>query len=150
MEPTPDQGPTGATGTTEPLSEVTGMTGSSGPPTISLQDIITSIEVVQNQELQDKASLEAIGTISFNTLKASLIQWANAGFPNAYEIYRVNINPPTVCSDGVTRNLADYIVFCSGKTIAEHVDVLHQRTPDINVSFANMGGYIGIVVSKSD
>lgn len=149
MEPTPDQGPTGATGPIETITEVTGMTGPTGPPTISLQDILSSIEVVQNQEAQDKAALEAIGTISFNTLKASLIQWANAGFPNAYEIHRVYVTPPSVCSDGVVRNLADYIVFCSGKTIAEHVDVLHQRTPDIEVSFANMGSYIGIVVSKS-
>lgn len=148
MEPTPDQGPTGATGPTETITEVTGNTGPTGPPTISLQDILSSIEVVQNQELQDKAALEAIGTISFNTLKASLIQWANNGFPNAYEIHRVYVTPPSVCSDGVVRNLADYIVFCSGKTIHEHVDVLHERTPDIDVSFANMGGYIGIVVSR--
>jgi hypothetical protein len=150
MEPTPDQGPTGATGPTEPVIEVpTGSTGPTGPSnTISLQDILSSVEVIQNQEAEDKAKLEGIGTISFNTLKASLIQWANTGFPNAYEIHRVYINPPSVCSDGVVRNLADYIVFCSGKTIHEHVDVLHQRTPDIEVSFANMGGYIGIVVSK--
>lgn len=148
MEPTPDQGPTGATGPTETITEVTGNTGPTGPPTISLQDILSSIEVVQNQELQDKAALESIGTISFNTLRSSLIQWANAGFPNAYEIHRVYVTPPSVCSDGVVRNLADYIVFCSGKTIHEHVDVLHERTPDIDVSFANMGGYIGIVVSR--
>lgn len=148
MEPTPDQGPTGATGPTEPVIEVP--TGPTGPTNIiSLQDILSTVEVVQRQEAEDKAKLEGIGTISFETLKASLIQWANAGFPNAYEIHRVYIIPPSVCSDGVVRNLADYIVFCSGKTIHGHVDVLHQRTPDIEVSFANMGGYIGIVVSKS-
>ena len=117
-------------------------------PTISIQDILGSVEVAQNQETQDKAKLEAIGVISFETLRASLLQWANRGFPNAYTIYEVPMVAPNVCSDGVSRSLPDYISFCSGKTIDEHVDVLRQRLIDIAVSYAYTGSVILIVVSK--
>ena len=154
-----EQGPTGATGTVEGTTEgVTGTTeGVTGPgiqtlptppPPISLSDITNAVEVVQTKEAQDKATLESIGTLSFDSLKASLIQWAVAGYPNAYKIYEISIFPPGVCSDGVTRNLADYITFCSGKTIHEHVDILQARTTDIDVSFAYTGSSIIIVVTK--
>jgi hypothetical protein len=119
------------------------------PPTISLSDITNAVEVVQVKETQDKATLESIGTLSFDSLKASLIQWAVAGYPNAYTVHEISVSPPGVCSDGVTRNLADYITFCSGKSIHEHVAVLQTRMPDISVSFAYTGSSIIIVVSKT-
>jgi hypothetical protein len=118
------------------------------PPTISLLDITTAIDVVRVTELEDKARLEAIGTLSFESLKASLIQWALAGYPNAQVIHSVFISPPSVCSDGVSRTLGDYVLFCSGKMIHEHVQVLQDRVTDITVSFANFGSAIGIIVSR--
>ena len=150
-----EEGPTGTTGTVE--EGPTGMTATypvaptepTPPSTISLSDIISAVEVVQNKEAQDKTTLESIGTLSFEGLKSSLIQWANAGYPNAYKVHEVSVTPPGVCSDGVTRNLADYITFCSGKTIHEHVAVLQARMTDISVSFAYTGLTIIIVVSKS-
>jgi hypothetical protein len=125
-----------------------GPTGPAPLPTISIQDILGSVEVAQNQEADDKAKLESIGLISFENIRASLLQWATSGFPNAYKIHEVPMTAPSVCSDGVTRNLPDYIVFCSGKTINEHVDVLQQRLVDIIVSFAYSGSAILIVVSR--
>jgi hypothetical protein len=119
------------------------------PPTISLSDITNAVEVVQTKETQDKATLESIGTLSFEGLRSSLIQWAVAGYPNAYKVHEISVSPPGVCSDGVTRNLADYITFCSGKSIHEHVGVLQARMSDIAVSFAYTGFSILIVVSKS-
>ena len=118
------------------------------PPTISLQDILNAVEVSQTREAEDKVKLEAIGTISFETLRASLVQWAVRGFPNAYVVHEVSVASPSVCSDGVVRNLTDYVSFCSGKTITEHVAVLQERFTDIVVSFAYSGSAILIVVSK--
>lgn len=118
------------------------------PAPISINDILSSVEVLEQKEAADKGILEGIGAITFETLKSKLIQWAKTGFPNAYEIYQVNITPPNVCSDGVTRDLATYIQFCSGKTITEHVEVLQNKVTDMTISFANMGTYIAIVVSK--
>ena len=118
------------------------------PPPISLNDILSSIEVITQKEKDDKASLEALGLIPYDTLKTKLVSWATSGFQNAYEIEKLVIVPPTTCSDGVSRNLADYVQFCSGKTMQEHVATLQQRVQDMVITFANMGSYIAVVVSK--
>ena len=119
------------------------------PPVISMNDILSSVELVIQKETADKATLESIGTIGFDDLKNKLLTWGTLGFPNVYEIYRIVITPPTVCSDGVSRSLGDYIEFCSGKPIQDHVAVLQQRVQDMTISFTNMGTYIGIVVTKA-
>ena len=118
------------------------------PSTISLLDITTAIDVVRVTEQEDKARLEAIGALTIDSLKASLIQWALLGYPNAHVIHSVPISPPSICSDGVSRTLGDYVLFCSGKMIHEHVQVLQARMIDITVSFANFGSSLGIVVSR--
>jgi len=124
-------------------------TGPTGPVMISLADIVNAAEVVAQKELSDKALLESIGTLSLETVTSKLLLWGKTGFQNAFPLVNVSIVPPAVCSDGVTRSLQDYIQFCSGKTIQQHVQVLQDRMTDISVSFANMGDSISIVVSKA-
>ena len=118
------------------------------PPTISLADILNESEVVKQKEDADKAALLGIETITFDSLKAALIRWANAGFPNAYPVHEVAIVVPPVCSDGVVRNLHEYIVFLTTKTISELVAVLQERLVDIVASFAYTGSAIQVVVSR--
>jgi hypothetical protein len=118
-------------------------------PLIAISDLLNSVEVVTKKEQDDKVLLESIGNMSFLELREKLVLWAIAEFPSVYEINKVHILPPTTCSDGVTRGLDDYIAFCSGKTISEHVSILQQKVTGIVVSFANMGTYISIVVSKA-
>lgn len=119
------------------------------PPPILLADILSAMEVVEQKETQDRTALEGIATISFDALRATLIQWAKAGFPNASPLYVVPITPPTVCSDGVTRPLSDYVTFLTGKTMAELIAPLQARLPDMAVSFATTGPEILVVVSKA-
>lgn len=117
-------------------------------PPITIDDLLNSTSIIIKKETDDKLALEGIGTIPYDALKTKLLAWAAAGFPNVYEIHRVSIIPPTVCSDGVSRDLPTYIQFCSGKTIQEHVAILQDRVVGMVISFANVGGYISIVVSK--
>ena len=166
--PTDTSGPTGPTDTLESTGstgptytlESTGVSGPqliissienqiTGPPPIRLDDILNSVQVIQHKETEDKNLLESVGTLPYEYLKSSLIQWATSGFRNAYPIYELRIDPPSVCSDGQTRNLQDYIQFVSGKTIYEHVDALQARFPDIVVSFSYTGASILIVVTKA-
>ena len=119
-------------------------------PTISLSDILGATEVIRQREEADKTNLNSIANISFENLRTSLIRWAAAGFPPAYTVYEVPISAPDVCSDGVRRDLTDYIVFVTGKSIQEHTSVLQARIVDIVVSFAYSGSSILIVVSKKD
>jgi len=119
------------------------------PPQITLADILAASEVVSQKEAQDKAMLESIGSISFETLRVTLIQWAKAGFPNASPLYSVAITPPETCSDGVKRTLSDYVTFVTGKTMAELIAPLQARCPEFVVSFATTGPEILIVISKA-
>jgi hypothetical protein len=119
------------------------------PAPISITDLLSDVEVLQQKEAADKASLDAIGTSTHESLRPKLVTWALAGFPNAYALMEVTVNPPPQCSDGVVRGLTDYIVFCSGKTIQEHVALLQEKLADMTVSFANLGHAIAVVVSRA-
>lgn len=119
------------------------------PPQITLADILAAAEVIEQKETQDRAALESVGAISFETLRTSLIQWAKAGFPNASTLYTVPITPPEACSDGVKRTLTEYVTFLTGKTMPEIVAPLQARCPEFVISFATTGPEILIVVSKA-
>ena len=155
---------TGPTGDTEtgPTGEVgTGSTGMGPmgmymsyeitpplPEILTLADLLSDTQFVITKEQADKALLETIATQSVHSLRPMLVEWVMRGCPNAYPLLKLDIRPPTKCSDGECRCLPDYILFCSGKTIHEHVDSLQAKLPDISVSFANFGGITTIVVSK--
>jgi len=119
------------------------------PPQITLADILAAAEIVAQKEAQDKAMLESIGTISFETLRVTLIQWAKNGFRNATPIYSVAITPPETCSDGVHRGLGEYIEFVSGQTMTDLIAPLQARCPEFVISFATTGPEILIVVSRA-
>ena len=119
------------------------------PPTITLNDILSAREVLIQRETEDKGKLEGIASISIEELRTKLIAWAVAGFPNNYPIRTISVTPPSPCSDGVVRNLADYIVFCSGKTLTEHIAPLQTTLPDITVTFTYSADTISVVVIRA-
>ena len=119
-------------------------------PPLSLSDILAAGDLLVQKEAADKATLESIGAMTMAELRSYLIVWGRIGFPNAHVISSFTMILPGVCSDGVTRSLGDYIVFCSGKTLSEHIEVLQAKvTPDIQFGFADFGGTIGIVVTRT-
>jgi hypothetical protein len=117
-------------------------------PTLTLAEVLSAREVLLQRELEDAASLEAIGHLSIETLRPKLISWAVAGCPNNFVIHTVGIAAPTCCSDGVVRSLADYIEFCSGKPLVDHLVGLQATLPDIQVAFTPSFSGISIVVLK--
>jgi hypothetical protein len=128
------------------------MMESQGPPppdVLTMSDLLSDQTVVVAKEQADKLLLETIGTQSVGNLRPKLVEWVLKGRPDAFPILSLAITPPSVCSDGETRDLTDYIPFCSGKTIREHVALLQDKLPDIQVSFANFGGVTTIVVLKA-
>lgn len=119
------------------------------PVIIRLDDILNEVPILAQREAQDKATLEGIANQSFDSLKSKLIEWALQGFRNAFPLFEITINPPDCCSDGGHRTLTDYIQYCSGKTIHEHIVGLQDKMPDFVVSFSRTSQTIQIVVSKS-
>jgi hypothetical protein len=116
--------------------------------TLTLAEIVSATEVIAQKEANDKAALEGIGKIDVETLRAKLIQWAVLGFPNVYPVHEFPLVAPPLCSDGVSRMLGEYITFCSGKTIQEHIAVLQTVLPDITLSFAYTGSSMQVVVTR--
>ena len=137
-------GPTAMSGPTAMLYEITPPL----PEILTFADLISDAQIVITKEQADKALLESIATQSVQALRPILVEWVMKGYPNAYPLLKLDIRPPTKCSDGECRCLSDYILFCSGKTIQDHVASLQAKLPDIDVSFANFGGITTIVVSK--
>jgi len=156
------EGPTGGveqqdTGVTGPTGDIgTGPTGGTGmyypipepiPDFLSLDDILSDQEIIVAKEAADKVLLDQIGSQHVSALKPKLVEWVGRGKPHAFPIMLLSIQPPMKCSDGVERNLPDYITFCSGKSIREHVALLQAKVSGMSLSFANIEGQVAIVVS---
>jgi hypothetical protein len=77
------------------------------------------------------------------------VQWALAGFPSNHVIHQLTISVPPVCSDGKTRELQEYIEFCSGKPFHKHIEVLQGRlAADMQLGFCRTVDAIQIVISR--
>ncbi len=118
------------------------------PYIIRMSDILGTLQVDRARETQDKEKFDKIATLPYSDVRATLLQWATLGFPNAHTLYEIPISVPPMCSDGVVRNLDQYITFCSGKSIQEHVALLQVRMPDFAVGFVYTGNSIRLVVSQ--
>ena len=119
------------------------------PDVLTLADLLADHEFVLAKEAADAALLDSIGGQSVQGLKPKLLEWLMKGRPDGFPILSLDIKPPEQCSDGVTRSLPDYIEFCSGKSIQDHVGLLQAKLPDILVSFANIGGMVSVTVLKA-
>ncbi len=166
----------GPTGSTEPIvdgstgsTEATGTTGPTGPSypglipqdaspsqpaveapieVIRLDEILSIPEVRRQKEAADNTTLQTIANPNLVDIRNRLVQWATNGFAGDCLLFSISIQPPEVCSDGVTRSLGEYIQFVSGKTIHEHTDLLRIRLPDFVVSFVWMGSIIQFRASR--
>jgi hypothetical protein len=119
------------------------------PTVLRLDDLLSHTDVLLQKEATDAAALAAIGNPDLSALRSRLVAWAVSGFAGSVPVCEVYLNPPAVCSDGVSRELADYIQFVSGKTIYEHLGVLGEKLPDFRVAFVYMGSSIQFMVSKA-
>lgn len=118
------------------------------PDVLTLSDILNDQSILLAKEQADKTLLDTIGAQTVSNLRPKLVEWVLKGQPTTFPLLSLDIRTPSCCSDGVSRNLSDYIQFCSGKTIEEHVALLQAKLPDITVSFANISGITTVVVLK--
>ena len=119
-------------------------------PTLTLADILSSRDVLLQQEADDKRNIESFGQFGLEDLRTKLVAWALTGFTNNYSIRTLSVTAPPVCSDGVVRGLSDYIEFCSGKPLIAHLADLQKMLPDIQVGFTLVGSVIHLVVLRSN
>lgn len=127
--PSEDTGPTG----TISVSELTG--GSPPQPLILLSDLLTHVSVLQRQEAEDRTSFDVFLNPDLPAFRAKLIGWIAGGYQGACDLFRVVVSPPNICSDGVSRNLFDYIEFVSGKSLVDHMKTIQAILPEFEVGY---------------
>lgn len=115
------------------MSDLSG--GTPEPPRILLSDLLSEVSVLQQQEATDRATFATLATPDLSTIRTKMISWVAGGMQGSCELVRISMAPPNVCSDGVSRNVFDYIVFVSGKSVIEHLKVFQDLLPEFEVGY---------------
>ena len=118
------------------------------PDILTMSDILGEHAILVAKEQADGNALRSFGTASVLGLKPVFVEWASKGFPDNYPLLKVDISPPSICSDGVIRSLPEYIEFCSGNSLSHHIGLLQAKLPDIRVAYANLGGSLAAILSR--
>jgi hypothetical protein len=155
-------GPTGATGPTEQVEHTgptgpdlsmfpTAATGPVEPPSIAtLDELMQSHAVIIAKEAADRALLSGLVNPTREQYRPQLFQWAGLGFPPTFIIQSFDLNPPTYCSDGVTRDSLRYLNYLLAPSNLDSVlDTIRSLMPGINVSFSFLGNTLRIHVYKA-
>ncbi len=118
------------------------------PDIISLDDLLSDIQVLTAKEQTDRTSIEAIGNLTTFSLRPRLVEWALNNFNSLFEIYSVGIDIPNVCVDGVKRDLREYIPYLTGKTLDEYIEILNPKFVGMTVTYGYFGNTIKLFLTK--
>ena len=133
---------TGHTGDTG-LYPFPGLTGPTGPVYImTLEQLQQYHDSIMQAETDDKLKLSAITSPGSSGIQQNLIQWASAGFPNDYGVVVVVLNPPSMCSDGQSRTIQQYIEFLTGSNIMDLTTAFQTSFSGITFSYSIFGNII--------
>ena len=119
------------------------------PIVITLTELLSSQEALLAKEKADRINLLTISNPNIVELRPKLLSWASKGFPENYSVLSFPLAAPSSSSDGVARSLNDYIVFCSGKSIGDHIASFQQVLDGIQAGFVYGSGVLSVVVSRS-
>jgi hypothetical protein len=128
--------PSAATGTVEP------------PHIVTLDELMASHAATTAKEAVDTEALSALVSPTRDMFRPQLFQWAASGFPDLYVIQSFTITPPTICADGVTREIGKYIEYCIGSHLGQVIDGLKALMVGIQPSWSVSGNTLRIHVSK--
>lgn len=155
---TENTGPTGPTGTenTGPTGvESTGPTGpvftEPGPPPmlIDIAELLSSHAGIKQQEITDRSTLSVLLNPSRDSIRTSMFQWAELGFPPIYILQQLTVTPPAVCSDGVSRSLYDYVTYLLGQDMGAINASIQALCVGVLISYSFQGNTVRIHVSRS-
>lgn len=106
---------------------------------VSLDEIMNSHHTLIEIENQNKIKCNSL---DFAQLKTVLYKWASQDYPDSFLAYSFPITTPPVnnslynCSDGIPRNIWDYVQYCIGSTIAEWLNTYQGKMNGIKLSFS--------------
>ncbi len=116
----------------------------------SIDDLINSQEVIEQQENEDRLKVQSFINPSYEQLKPIFLQWAKQGFPSVYPVNTLKLNAPSTCSDGQSRTFPVYIEYLLNKTMESWLEELSSKANGMKFTFSHSGGNtITLHVSRS-
>jgi hypothetical protein len=104
---------------------------------LSLDDIFSTVEVIQLTEAADRAVLHQLLNIDTDDLKKRLLAWGSLGFPPAHTLYTLQLNCLEKCSDGIQRMSFQYIHYLDPSfSISNVLAALETRLPGMTLSYS--------------
>lgn len=124
-------------------------TGPVEPPSIAtIDELMGSYSATVAKEAVDKQSLSSLVNPTRDAFRPQLFQWASVGFPDLYIVQSISVTPPAICTDGVTREIGQYVEYCSGKNLGEVIEGLKALMTGIQPSWSMNGNTLRIHVTK--
>lgn len=123
---------------------------SAEPPLIvTLEELMASHAVILAQETADRVTLGPLLNPTRDAYRPKLFAWAAAGFPGIYVIQSFSFTPPSICSDGVARDVTAYTWYLLRIDIEIILANIQSLLPGIVVSYSFAGNVLQIHVSKA-
>jgi hypothetical protein len=125
-------------------------TGTTPAPLIAdINELLASYGAIKNQENSDRVTLSVLVNETRETLRPPMFAWAAAGFPAIYILQEFVINPPPICSDGVTRNFVEYVAYLLGQDMGQLIATIQALCIGVTISYSFMGNALRIHVTKN-
>jgi len=119
------------------------------PVIATMDELMASHAVIVAQEAADRATLSPLLNPTREAYRPQLFAWASAGFPGIYVVQSFPFTPPSVCSDGVTRDVTGYAWYLLGIEIESVLATIQSMLTGIVVSYSFQGNVLRIHVSKA-
>ena len=142
-------GPTGPTDYSMMMMGSSGPTGPTGPSYIAtIDELITQQSTALVQESADRTSLLPLSNPGSFAFIQPLRQWAAAGFPALTSLISITLNPPSPCSDGMTRTVYEYVSYLLGKDVATATVELDSKFLGITISYVLSGNTLQLCATR--
>jgi hypothetical protein len=115
---------------------------------VDIDELLASRGAVMTQEAADKLVLTPLLNETRETLRPQMFEWAAKGFPAIYVVQQFTVSPPTVCSDGVARNVYDYVVYLLGQEMGPTIAAIQALCVGVQISYSFAGNTLRIHVSR--
>jgi hypothetical protein len=139
------------------MAFATGPTGPVVQPTqpepihiATLDELLSSHAAVVAQEAADTVTLACLSSPTREGYRTQLFQWAAAGFPDLYIVQSIYIAPPSICADGVVREIGKYAEYRMGRDLGSVVTSLAALMTGIQPSWSVSGNFLRIHVTKAN
>ena len=139
--------------TMQTLSMIYNLSGQTGaveaPMVVDISELLVSIGAIQVQEASDRTKLSVLMHETRDTLRPQMFEWASAGFTPIYIVQKFELNPPSICSDGIQRNTLSYIEYLLGKDISQIIADIQALCLGVTISYSVSGNTLNIHVSRA-